>query len=98
MMDWTFNASGFSYQHSVSIEVIREFMLNYRLGVIEQYIDNEFINNEKYLAKVKKLTSGNIRNDIYSKLNEEFSITEDNEKISELVDRKGIELIKTIYV
>ena len=97
-MDWTFNASGFSYQHSVSIEVIREFMLNYRLGVIEQYIDNEFINNEKYLAKVKKLTSGNIRNDIYSKLNEEFSITEDNEKISELVDRKGIELIKTIYV
>lgn len=97
-MDWTFNASGFSYQHSVSIEVIREFMLNYRLGVIEQYIDNEFINNEKYLSKVKKLTNGNIRNDIYSKLNEEFSITEDNEKISELVDRKGIELIKTIYV
>lgn len=97
-MDWTFNASGFSYQHSVSIELIREFMLNYRLGVIEQYIDNEFINNEKYLSKVKKLTNGNIRNDIYSKLNEEFSITEDNEKISELVDRKGIELIKTIYV
>lgn len=97
-MDWMFNMSGFSYQSAFSSDSLTTFMINYRLSVIDKFIDDEFINNQKYIDKARHFNVGNIRKEVWAGLKYKYEISDDNEEINKLIDRKCIQLIRAIYV
>ncbi len=97
-MDWTFNMSGFSYQTAFSTDSLNKFMLNYRLNVIDRFVNEEFIHNKNYLKQVREFNEGNVREIVCLRLKEKYDITGTNVEINKLIDRKCIQLIRAIYV
>lgn len=77
---------------------LQYFVNKHRGSVLDNFIDKEFVYNPKYLIKQSILNTGTIHDDIYISLHREYSIIKGEKMISELVDKKVIEIIKRLYV
>lgn len=77
---------------------LQNIINKHRISVLENYIDKQYVYNPKYLIKQSMLNTGTIHDDIYASSYKEYSIVKGEKMISELVDKKVIEIIKRLYV
>ncbi len=84
----------------LSLEEIDDIMNKHRVRILAKYINENYLNNEKFKYKATNELELVINNELIKGLDKEFCVIEDDPNdplIKELINQKTLEIIKEIY-
>lgn len=84
----------------LSLEEIDNLMNKHRVRILSKFINENYLNNDKFKYKATNELELVINNELIKGLDEEFCVIEDDPNdplIKELINQKTLEIIKEIY-